>query len=121
MPNDRKTRHRLEDAEHPSCHPGTLLHKHVLPALAISVSQAARDLAIARQTLHRILAGKASITPEMAARLERFCGISSSFWLIRQHEHDLQRAAAAQVDLLTRIPAHKLSEATKMEIGADGR
>jgi antitoxin HigA-1 len=105
-----------------AAHPGMLLRTHVFPALHVSVSQAARDLAIARQTLHRILAGKASITAEMATRLERFCGISSTFWLIRQHEHDVQRAEAAQADLLMRIPAHQLSKAIKEEIGAaDGR
>lgn len=120
MPHIQETIQRIGDAEHPCCHPGTLLHKHVLPALNISVSQAARDLAIARQTLHRILAGKAAITPEMAARLERFCGISSRFWLTRQHEHDLQLAEAAQADLLLRIPARSLSEAVRKEMGADG-
>ena len=46
----------------------------VLPALRISVSQAARDLGITRQTLHRILAEEAAVTPEMALRLGRFCG-----------------------------------------------
>ena len=56
-------------------HPGMLLRNHVLPGLGLSVSQAARDLGIARQTLHRILAGDAAITPEMAARLERLCGV----------------------------------------------
>ena len=37
-------------------HPGALLRDSVLPALKLSVSQAARDLMITRQTLHRILA-----------------------------------------------------------------
>ncbi|WP_350030103.1 helix-turn-helix domain-containing protein, partial [Caballeronia sp. AZ7_KS35] len=46
--------------------PGDLLKIFVLPHLGLSVSQAARDLGVARQTLHRIFDGSASITPEMA-------------------------------------------------------
>ena len=68
-------------------HPGVLLRNHVLPGLGLSVSQAARDLGITRQTLHRILAGDAAITPEMAARLERVCGVPSGFWLDCQHRY----------------------------------
>ena len=43
-------------------HPGAILREDVLPALGISVSQAARDLGISRQMLHRILAEEASVT-----------------------------------------------------------
>ena len=45
--------------------PGELLRDHVFPGLRLSVSQAARDLGIAHQTLHRILAGDADITVAM--------------------------------------------------------
>jgi addiction module HigA family antidote len=75
-------------------HPGTLLREYVLPALRLSVSQAARELCVTRQTLHRILAGQAAITPEMAVRLERFCGVSSHFWLDRQYRYELHRIGA---------------------------
>ncbi|WP_250504531.1 HigA family addiction module antitoxin, partial [Caballeronia sp. AZ7_KS35] len=54
---------RYQDEAH---HPGDLLKIFVLPHLGLSVSQAARDLGVARQTLHRIFDGSASITPEMA-------------------------------------------------------
>ena len=42
----------------PPVHPGTILRDDVLPALNISVSAAARELGLSRQTLHRILAGQ---------------------------------------------------------------
>jgi addiction module HigA family antidote len=103
-------------------HPGTLLREQVLPGLRLSVSQAARDLGIARQTLHRILAGEAAITPEMAARLQQFCGVSSDFWLRCQHRYDLQRARNELDAVLRRIPLHPLSETIVKKIGAyDGR
>ena|SRR5665213_2131756 len=92
-------------------HPGMLLRNYVLPGLRLSVSQAARDLGITRQTLHRILAGDAVITPEMAVRLERLCGLSPEFWLDRQHRYELQRAKVELVLELGRIPSRTLPEA----------
>lgn len=98
-------------------HPGTLLRDHVLPGLNVSVSQAARDLAITRQTLHRILAGSAAISTEMAARLERFCGVSSEFWLECQHRYELQRAKTELASVLTRVRSRPLPEEVVKKIG----
>jgi addiction module HigA family antidote len=99
-------------------HPGALLRLYVLPALKLSVSQAARDLAITRQTLHRILAGAAALTPEMAVRLERLCGVASEFWLDRQHRHELERVRRENADVLARIPSRALPKGTLKQIGA---
>ena len=52
-------------------HPGEVLAKDVLPALDLSVRDAAQQLGVTRQTLHRILARKQPVTPEMAVRLGR--------------------------------------------------
>jgi len=99
-------------------HPGALLRLYVLPALKLSVSQAARDLAITRQTLHRILAGAAALTPEMAVRLERLCGVASEFWLDRQHRHELERVRRENADVLARIPSRALPKRILKQIGA---
>jgi addiction module HigA family antidote len=99
-------------------HPGLLLRDHVLPAIGLTVSQAALDLAITRQTLHRILAERSAITPEMALRLERFCGIPAPFWLERQQDHDLSRAQQALAGSLAAIVRHPLSNAVLLQIGA---
>jgi len=55
-------------------HPGEVLREDVLPALDMSVTEAATAMMISRQTLHRVLAGKAAVSPEMALRLGKFCG-----------------------------------------------
>lgn len=99
-------------------HPGVLLRDAVLPALCLSVSQAARDLRVTRQTLHRVLGGYTAITPEMAIRLERLCGVSASFWLDRQHRHDVQRVLLESEALFDRIPSRALPENIKKQIGA---
>ena len=95
----------------PPTHPGAILREDVLPALGLSVSESARQLGVTRQTLHRIMAEKTSITPEMAARLGRFCGNGPGLWLRMQQAYDLWRAERELGDELDRIPVHKTSSA----------
>jgi len=101
-------------------HPGWVLRDHVLPGLELSVSQAARELRIARQTLHRVLAGTAAVTPEMATRLARLLGTPAQFWLTLQQQHDLWRAEKALSGELSLIPAHSLPPLIRTEIGLHG-
>ncbi|MBB3020015.1 addiction module HigA family antidote [Microvirga lupini] len=98
-------------------HPGAMLRDQVLPGLGLSVSQAARDLRIARQTLHRVLAGTAAVSPEMAARLARLSGTTPQFWLDLQQRYDLWHAEQALAGVLTLIPPHILPPAVQAEIG----
>jgi addiction module HigA family antidote len=87
-------------------HPGEILREDVLPALRLSVSEAARQLRVTRQTLHRILSGRSSVTPEMALRLGRFCGNGPDLWLRMQLAHDLWRAREELRAELEQIPEH---------------
>jgi addiction module HigA family antidote len=85
-------------------HPGELLREDTLPALGISVSEAARKLGVSRQMLHKILATKAPITPEMAVRIGKFCGNGPNLWLHMQAAHDLAKASIAMAKIVKRIP-----------------
>ena len=87
-------------------HPGEILREDVLPALRLSVSEAARQLRVTRQTLHRILSGRSSVTPEMALRLGRFCGNGPDLWLRMQLAHDLWHAREELRAELEQIPEH---------------
>ncbi|MFC1458464.1 HigA family addiction module antitoxin [Microvirga arabica] len=98
-------------------HPGGMLRDQVLPGLGLSVSQAARELRIARQTLHRVLAGTAAVSPEMATRLARLSGTTPQFWLDLQQRYDLWHAEQALAEVLTLIPPHILPAAVQAEIG----
>ena len=73
-------------------HPGAVLREDVLPALGVSISAAARDLGVARQTLHRLLQETTSVTPEMAVRLGKYCGNGPDIWLRLQAAYDLWHA-----------------------------
>ena len=99
-------------------HPGILLGEQVLPALGLTVSQAASNLATTRQNLHRILSGQSAISADMALRLERFCGVPATFWLPRQQTHDLARVQLAMPNALARVAHHPLPHAVLIQIGA---
>lgn len=55
-------------------HPGDTLRDDVLPALGLTVTEAASQLGVTRAALSRILHRHAGISPEMALRLEAWLG-----------------------------------------------
>ena len=93
-------------AKRPPTHPGVILREDVLPSLGLSISEAARQLRVSRQTLHRILAGTSAVTPEMAVRLGKFCGNGPGLWLRMQEAFDLWHAERRLAKELDKIPAH---------------
>lgn len=85
-------------------HPGAVLREDVLPALGVSISAAARELGVARQTLHRLLQETTSVTPEMAVRLGKYCGNGPDIWLRLQAAYDLWHAEREMQKVLKNIP-----------------
>jgi antitoxin HigA-1 len=77
-------------------HPGETLREDILPALGLSVTEAAEQLGVARPTLSRVLNGHAAISPEMALRIEQWLGVenggSAALWLAQQACYDLWHA-----------------------------
>lgn len=73
-------------------HPGSILREDVLPALGLSVTEAAAQLKIARPTLSRVLNERAAISAEMAIRLTEWLGGDAGTWLRMQAEYDLWQA-----------------------------
>jgi len=77
-------------------HPGLTLRDDVLPALGLSVTEAAQQLDVNRVTLSRVLNGRAAISPEMALRIEAWLGTDrggdARIWLAEQSAYDLWHA-----------------------------
>ncbi len=73
-------------------HPGETLKEDVLPALGLTVTQAAEQLGVARVTLSRMINGHAAISAEMAIRLAQWLGGSAEVWLRLQLQYDLWHA-----------------------------
>ena len=70
-------------------HPGDILREMWLAPLNLSITAAAENLKVSRKTLSEIVNGHASITPEMAMRLELAFGKSAQSWLGHQNAYDL--------------------------------
>jgi addiction module HigA family antidote len=87
----------------PPVHPGELLREEVLPALGLSVSEAARRLGVSRQQLHRVLACTHPITTDMALRIGKLAGSGPGLWLRMQQAYDLWHTERQMEDELSRI------------------
>jgi addiction module HigA family antidote len=99
------------DPKRPPVHPGELLREVMLPAIGESVMAVAKKLGVTRQHLHRILAEKAPVSPEMAIRLGKFCGNGPGLWLRMQQAYDLWHAERAMKAEIRKIPTAKAKAA----------
>jgi addiction module HigA family antidote len=88
-------------------HPGESLRDDVLPALGLTVTDAAAQLGVTRAALSRVLNARAGISAEMALRLERWLGVEhgarASVWLGMQAAYDLWHAQKIAKTALIRI------------------
>lgn len=80
-------------------HPGATLREDVLPALGLTVTDAAKQLGVTRAALSRVLNERAAISPSMALRLEGWLGIENGghadAWIAEQAAYDLWQARKA--------------------------
>lgn len=90
-------------------HPGATLREDVLPALGLSVTDAALQLGVTRVALSRILNERAGISAEMACRLEKWLGVErggdASTWLAMQAAYDLWRVRKLSKREISRVKA----------------
>ena len=79
-------------------HPGQHV-KSELEGLNVSVAKAAEALGVTRQQLTNVIAGRSSITPDMALRLEAGIGSTAETWIELQRAYDLARVRARKPDI----------------------
>ena len=74
-------------------HPGETLREDVLPALGVTVTQAAAQMGVTRAALSRVLNGRAAVSPQMALRIEGWLGVENGgradVWLAQQTAYDV--------------------------------
>ncbi len=73
-------------------HPGEIIREEIIEALGLTVSSAAEILGVRRATLSDVTNGKASVSAEMALRLEKAFGVSMDLLLRMQAGHDAAQA-----------------------------
>jgi addiction module HigA family antidote len=100
----------------PSGHPGPYIKKAVLPA--ISVTAAAKTLGVGRPALSNLLNGKASLSAEMATRIEKAFGASSETLLKMQAEYDRSVTRARESTIAVRSYAPSFMSIRAMQIEA---
>jgi antitoxin HigA-1 len=69
-------------------HPGEFIRDEILEPLNLSVSEAAEALGVRRATLSDLVNGNASLSPEMALRIEKAFGMDMETLLRMQTWHD---------------------------------
>ena len=73
-------------------HPGAFAREMVLEPLGLNVSAAAKELGITRPTLSNFLNEKASLSPDMAIRLDKAFGVDMETLMRMQASYDIAQA-----------------------------
>lgn len=94
-------------------HPGETLREDVLPALGLTVTEAAVQLGVTRAALSRVLNCRAAISPSMALRLEGWLGVENGgradLWIAEQAAYDLWQAREAGMPEVQQAPIERLA------------
>ena len=88
-------------------HPGSFIREEILDELHLPVARAAEILGVRRATLSDLVNGKASLSPEMALRIEKAFGVSMDTLLRMQAWHDsyTMRQKAGEIEVKRYEPA----------------
>ncbi len=70
-------------------HPGGFIKHEIIEPLELSVTAAAAALGVTRATLSTLLNQRASLSPEMALRIEKAFGVSMDTLMRMQNSYDI--------------------------------
>ncbi|WP_342366230.1 HigA family addiction module antitoxin [Allopusillimonas ginsengisoli] len=74
-------------------HPGSILKEDVLPALGLTVTQAAEQLGVSRVQFSRFINGRSGVTPELAICLSKWIAAPTAImWMQMQADYELWHA-----------------------------
>ena len=80
-------------------HPGDFIRTEVIEELGLSITKAAEILGVRRATLSDLLNGNASLSPEMALRVEKAFDVSMDMLLRMQAWYDASRMRAREGEI----------------------
>lgn len=74
-------------------HPGGIVKRQCLEPLGLTVTRAAEELGVTRQTLSELINERTGISIDMAIRLSKSFGSTPETWLGMQMAYDLWQAS----------------------------
>ena len=80
-------------------HPGRFVRTVILEPMGLSVTDAARALGVTRVALSRFLNEQASLSPDMAIRLDKAFGADMETLMRMQSSHGIARAKQRQGEI----------------------
>jgi addiction module HigA family antidote len=80
-------------------HPGRFVRTVIIEPLGLSVTEAAKVLGITRVALSRFLNEQASLSPEMAIRLDKAFGADMETLMRMQSSYDIAQARRREGDI----------------------
>src|SRR5690349_7144029 len=88
-------------------HPGEFVRSEVLEPLGLAVTRAAELLGVTRPALSAVLNGRASLSPEMALRIEKAFGVGMETLMRMQSSYDIAatRRREHEIDVAPYGPA----------------
>ena len=87
-------------------HPGDFIRTEIIEELGLNVTKAAKVLGVRRATLSDLLNGHASLSPEMALRVEKAFGVSMDMLLRMQAWYDASQMRARASEIKVRRYQH---------------
>ena len=81
-------------------HPGSLVREDCINELGLTITAAAEQLGVTRQTLSNLTNEKISLTPEMSIRLEKLGWGRAGAWIRMQANYDLAQIRAIADDIV---------------------
>jgi addiction module HigA family antidote len=79
-------------------HPGSLI-REIITELELSVTGAAEALGVTRPAVSAVINEGASLSPEMALRIEKALGVSMDTLMRMQNNHDIARARGREGEI----------------------
>ena len=80
-------------------HPGGFVKSEIIEALDLTVTGAARALGVTRPALSALLNERASLSPEMALRIEKAFGVPMDTLMRMQTSYDIARTRQREDDI----------------------
>ena len=94
-------------------HPGGFIKHEIIEPLELSVTGAAQALGVTRAALSTLLNERASLSPEMALRMEKAFGVSMDTLMRMQNSFDIAQAHRREREIKVNRYVSKAKELTQ--------